>query len=488
MRVTQRRVYNVTLRFFSLFFLFVTIIALSGLASAQSMITGGTSVGTEIKEIPTERLTIMDLTNGESVKLKYFTLDGKDNKILIDISRISADFDFDDSSGKIEADMIIGKVGVASEGDNKRHYVFVEGEIGGVGCRIELDYTPGFSAITTSTAYDDPKDIPETPVKIIMKKPGTDAVLLDTHKSVALLQNLEPKPNVDWAEYFSLPKYLRKRPTPTTTETSSSRKPTPNRMSAEYKSTTKESASKILKEYKSVPGGVTLEGDGVGLDGFRQAFFRNSDNSIIVDNKFSYEIPVDIQEMKDICLSISISTKLGVSLSGNYIAYGAIPKDNDIMLTIRLVDEFLGHIAFGRQNSYKFADYELANGYVLKKQSGSVNSGFCVYFRFCDYKFRRNGTRYELTSSNLSITLVPTLKDQRAEDGGALPDFDAIDSGQIPDAWKNNCEHISANIGYYMNERMMRMVNCYGEAAAFARALKRNGINLKQLAESMGKS
>jgi hypothetical protein len=36
-----------------------------------------------------------------------------------------------------------------------------------------------------------------------------------------------------------------------------------------------------------------------------------------------------------------------------------------------------------------------------------------------------------------------------------------------------------------MKERFMRMVNCYGEAAAFARALKRNGIDLKKLAASV---
>lgn len=271
----------------------------------------------------------------------------------------------------------------------------------------------------------------------------------------------------------SIPKYLRKDSATQTIMTSN------------YQSITKKGASTILKEYKSIPGGVTLEGAGQGLEGITKVSFRKSDGYMVLNDSLTYEIPVTLQEMKEILLAISENDKMGVSLAGEYIVYGALPRENDIALNIRLVDKLLGHIAFGGHHDEEFGDYKLANGYQPKKNNRPRLSGMCVYFRFGDYRFKKNSARYELESSHLAIALVPTKKDERAKDGGALPDLNAIEKGYLPDAWKKNCEHISANIDYYMKERMMRIVNCYGEAAAFARALKRNGIDLKKLAASM---
>ncbi len=241
----------------------------------------------------------------------------------------------------------------------------------------------------------------------------------------------------------------------------------------------------ILREYKSVPGGVTLEGNGSGLAKFTKVRYEDSVSAFILDDNSAYVIPVTLQEMKDILLAISKSDKMGVSMAGQYIVYGGLDKENDINLTIRLVDEFLANIAFGGLHEDKFGDYKFAKGYVPKKFQETLLRGACVYFRFYDYEFRKNKTLYELASSRLAITLIPTKKEERADDGGVLPDFNAIEKGDIPDVWKQNVQHISENVDYYMRERMMRIVNCYGEAAAFARALKSSGIDLKKLADSI---
>jgi len=254
---------------------------------------------------------------------------------------------------------------------------------------------------------------------------------------------------------------------------------------SKYEPTTKKSATKILNKYKSVPGGVTMEGMGKGLGDVRNVRFRRADNSFVLNGSRAYEIPVTRTEMKEILLAIDQNDKMGVSLAGEQIVYGALDKNHPIASAVRLVDKFLGHIAFGGQENEMFADYKMADGYIPKTYDGPQKSGMCVFFRFGDYVFKKKRNSYVLDSCDVTITLVPTQKDVQADDGGALPDFEAIEENYMPDEWENNVRHISDHIDYYMKERMMRMVNCYGEAAAFSRALKQNGIDLKKLAASM---
>lgn len=257
------------------------------------------------------------------------------------------------------------------------------------------------------------------------------------------------------------------------------------KIKSKYEPATKKMAEEILSKYKSVPGGVTMEGVGRGLRGVRDVQFQRSDNSFLINEKRTYEIPVTRREMKDILLAIDENEKMGVSLAGEQIVYGALDKQHRIARTVRLVDQFLGHIAFAVQGNEQFADYKLANGYVPKVYDGPQESGMCVFFRFGDYDFKKTRKTYELASCDVAITLVPTETEKRADDGGALPDYEAIKNGYMPIEWEMNVKHISDHMAYYMQERMMRMVNCYGEAAAFSRALKENGIDLKQLAASM---
>jgi hypothetical protein len=255
-------------------------------------------------------------------------------------------------------------------------------------------------------------------------------------------------------------------------------------VSSNYEPVTKMSGEKILKQYKSVPGGVTLEGDGVGITDIKSIRFEKFVNAFIINDDSAYVLPTTILEMKDILNAIAESDKMGVSLAGDYIVYGAMGKSHNVNLSIRLVDKFLGDIAFAKKQQ-QFQNYKLANGYIPKENKKKLQSGMCVYFKFCDYTFRKRKTLYELDSYRLAITLVPTKVGKKAEDGGALPDFKAIEKGEIPIAWRQNVEHITSNVEYYMNERIMRMVKCYGEAAAFARALKYSGIDLAKLASSM---
>lgn len=254
--------------------------------------------------------------------------------------------------------------------------------------------------------------------------------------------------------------------------------------SARYVETTKTSAEQLLKDYKSVPGGVTLEGM-VDLGAVGTVEFVPSMRAFVLDRKKAYVSPVSNADMKAILLAIAQDDRMGVSLAGDFISYGGLNRDSAVAQNIALADELLGHIAFGGQHADMFAEYKLADGYEPKKNRETLSHSMCVYFRFGDYEFHANGPRLEKKASHLAITLVPTEKGKRAEDGGAVPDFDAIEKKSIPSAWRENVEHIADHFEYYMKERILRIVEAYGEAAAFARGLKCSDVDLKALAESM---
>jgi tetratricopeptide (TPR) repeat protein len=272
-------------------------------------------------------------------------------------------------------------------------------------------------------------------------------------------------------------KYLRKLSTH-----SSSNSPNNSVVKASYKPMTRKDARKIVRSYGSIPGGVTLEGDGKGIRNITSASYSKSEGSIILNGRIKYEIPVTPDEMKAILMAISEDDKIGVSLVSGYTTYGALAKDSEILLMLRQTDWFLAHLVYGWKNNY--ADYKTANGVKLRKRDDELGNIMC-YFRFTDFQFKLHESRYELKSSGFVTTLIPIKVGERAGDGGGLPDFEAIDTQNYPKNLLHNIRHIADNADYYMRERMMRMANCYGEAAAFARGLKGNGIDLRMLANTI---
>jgi hypothetical protein len=79
---------------------------------------------------------------------------------------------------------------------------------------------------------------------------------------------------------------------------------------------------------------------------------------------------------------------------------------------------------------------------------------------------------------------VPLSK-EKGVDGGLMPDFDRISVNDVSKEYKDNINHILENMQYYKNEKIVRIITCYGEAASFSRALKANGINLERLSTTM---
>lgn len=127
-----------------------------------------TTLGAEMIELSPDLFQpkISKLIGNRKIDFRFITLDGTKNTVKLNAAVLAVEFDLDDGGGSITANLGIFKIILASEGEGQRHWIGVEGNILGKAIRIELDFTPGFSAITTSSAYPDYNLIEDTPFVI----------------------------------------------------------------------------------------------------------------------------------------------------------------------------------------------------------------------------------------------------------------------------------------------------------------------------------
>jgi len=136
--------------------------------SSSNLITGGTTWGTEMLELfpDSSQPRIYKLIGYKKRDFRFITLDGTKNSVELNVAALAVEFNLDDGSGGITADLGIFKIILASEEVGVNHYIGIEGGIFGKAIRIELYFTPGFSVITTSSAYPDYNLIEDTPFVI----------------------------------------------------------------------------------------------------------------------------------------------------------------------------------------------------------------------------------------------------------------------------------------------------------------------------------
>jgi hypothetical protein len=246
-------------------------------------------------------------------------------------------------------------------------------------------------------------------------------------------------------------------------------------LTSDYQPVTRSAAQDIVGKYKSIPGGVTLEGASQDLSFVRSAAYVAWANAFVLNGNVVYLNPLSANEFVDIYRALAADDKLGVSMGlQSAIVYGALPPQSDVATNLELADRFLGDIAFGGHrvtNGYVFAP-----GYEAKTPSGGSN--IAVYFNIHDFRFVQDASgQLSRAGVRLDVTLVP-LAAKAGDDGGHLPDLEKIDKGDISPEYVSNVNHLQSNIGYYARERIVRTAIAYGEVAAFVRALKGNGVKL----------
>jgi len=139
------------LKMCKLFFL-VLLVNVGTMLNAQGLITGSTTWGTVIVPVPAQAVPLSDLIGNREVDFSFIKLDGINNEIDVDVAGVSAELNLNTGGGQLTASLHMFEIFVGSQGLNTRNFVGVQGTILGHNIRLELDFEPGMTAITGSTA------------------------------------------------------------------------------------------------------------------------------------------------------------------------------------------------------------------------------------------------------------------------------------------------------------------------------------------------
>jgi hypothetical protein len=237
-----------------------------------------------------------------------------------------------------------------------------------------------------------------------------------------------------------------------------------------YQPITQSAANDIVGKYKSVPGGITLEGAGTDLSFIKTVAYVQKANAFVINGDLVYLNPISKAEFSEIWLALAKDEKLGVSLAVPPRVFGALPHQGDIAMNLLVADRLLGSIVYG--SSSHLVGYNMAPGYT--RQTGGTDTA--VYFNFNEVVFAP-APEGELKRGDvrLVITVIPTEN----KNGRLVPDLRRIARGDIDRAVVANMKNLESNFSYYGRERILRRVIAYEEAAAFARSLIANKVKLE---------
>lgn len=244
---------------------------------------------------------------------------------------------------------------------------------------------------------------------------------------------------------------------------------------------TRAEAEAMVKRYGSVPGGFVLEEAALGMEGMKAARYEPSLNAFILDERVVYLSQLPARSAASLARALAEDDRVGISLGEEVqIVYGRLPKSSDLALDLKLADNFLGDIILPPQEWT--VGYRFAKGFEPRQDVGRGTAA--VFFTFRDFRFAVRDEKLNLSRASFDARIVPIVA-KKARDGGYLPDFKAISAGVGYEWYEIGAEHVADNIDYYRKERIVERVLAYGEVAAFFRALKTAGVDLRELASSM---
>jgi hypothetical protein len=242
-------------------------------------------------------------------------------------------------------------------------------------------------------------------------------------------------------------------------------------ITSDYQPITKTAAQNIVGKYKSIPGGVTLEGDSPDLAFAKSAVYLAKANAFIINDDIIYPVAVKAADLTQIREALASEDKLGVSLGDQTIVFGALAPHGTVARNLQIADRFLGAITFN--NRAFLAGYIMAPGYDT---APSALTSLAVYFNIHGVRFTEEGSgELRRSDARITATLVPLAVKGNAQ-GGFLPDDGRIERNDLPPPTVARVKHLQENIGYYGRERVVRTAVAYAETAAFLRSLKAKGI------------
>jgi hypothetical protein len=243
--------------------------------------------------------------------------------------------------------------------------------------------------------------------------------------------------------------------------------------------TTSESVQAVNSKYRLITGGVVLEGTGGTLPIIiHSVVLLKKIGCIVINDRLVYPVPVSFPELEDIFTSVQQSDKIGVSTGfRNAFIYGPLPKDGLVARNLFLTDQFLGEFVFDL--NYWTAYYKHPTGVAIGQAPGGFGPLGGI-FTFSNTGFAVKDRTLSGTGTNLTLQIVPMQGAQNARDV-FVPDQARIRANDIPEQFRKNGQNLVEQFDYYRRERLLRAIISYSEVADFARLLRRNSVDLREV-------
>lgn len=203
------------------------------------------------------------------------------------------------------------------------------------------------------------------------------------------------------------------------------------------------------------------------------AIYNPRDNSCLINNQFTYRIPVEPSAFKYICQSVANNHGFGYSLAGSVREhYSAL---DNIGMALNISDRFLGSVVFGNADGIP-AGCSPAASYRSHPDALQQAFPYCFNVNFV-YRFDIGKDKMLYADGTAQIGFVQA-EPEKARQGIWEPDDVAQKSGNIPAGLEANGRHLAEEWQYYAKTPPVSAVMRYGESAAFCLMLQKNGINL----------
>lgn len=220
------------------------------------------------------------------------------------------------------------------------------------------------------------------------------------------------------------------------------------------------------------PGGLTFEGNLAPLK-ITSAKYNPTTNSIILNNKIIYHVPISREELRSIATAITRDSRFGFSLSGKI--NGGYDKPGGIYENMKNCDLFIGNIIYGRADRFPHG-CNIVDNYTLVKTPNLPDEKFCVNFNFI-YKFQQNNNQLFCKSTEMQINMIPAIENKKSPGTWLFSSHHAT----VPDAFRQNASHLIDKLDDYTSNQIIKHVFNYGEVAAVLRTIKAKSINLSKL-------
>jgi hypothetical protein len=238
-------------------------------------------------------------------------------------------------------------------------------------------------------------------------------------------------------------------------------------------------SQRTYERYKSIPGGLLLEGAVAGLGKVSRVQYDPARNALLLDSTLSYVIPVTPEQAAVLFKALAADDRVGVSIGTRNLSYGAVPADSEVARDMLLVDGFLGDIVFPGMNGWSIG-YRFPDGFIPRK--ANTPESMSANFLINGIHAKAEGNVARIDQINFEVRYILHAK-EKGTDGDDAPEL--TEKKNVSAEYVANATHLANKIGYYRNEPIVDRIFKFAEVASFARFLKESGVDLAALAQTI---